>query len=136
MDSRLLTHREQSPFFTTRKMEYGDVTITEVEWDIDGLCKAQRDLTASIKDAEKNAEFGNWRAYDMAIAAQYTKEQVNVTTIIKDAECEARIEASIKSFGDIISWGEYGELADGTKIRDGHIMSEPFERLVNDVRNT
>lgn len=42
-DDFKLTHQEQTPYFATRKVSYGDVGVDEVEWDIDALCKAQLD---------------------------------------------------------------------------------------------
>ncbi|MBA7499219.1 hypothetical protein ES704_01959 [subsurface metagenome] len=38
-------------------------------------------------------------------------------------------ERMLKEVDGIISWGDYEELADGTKVRDGHIMSEPWQAL-------
>ena len=102
--------------------------------DYEPLLKAQRDLTASIKDAEKNAEFGNWRAYDMAIAAQYTKEQVEKA----EAKSAARIEALIEEIetlllgkalkyesGNRIEWSVFSEILTGFRnIKATHYKGE------------
>ena len=53
MDNRLLTDKEVKPFTQSAFVEYGNSgKIEEEHWDIGGLLKAQRDLTASSKDAE------------------------------------------------------------------------------------
>ena len=44
----LLTPEEQRPFVKARIVGYGDIEVTEEHWDIDGLLKAQRDLTLSL----------------------------------------------------------------------------------------
>ena len=48
---------------------------------------------------------------------------------IAKASADNAVRVIMEEVNDIISWGGYEELADGTKVRDGHIMSEPWERL-------
>lgn len=52
-ESRLLhTTEDFAPFKTIHWEQYGDTTINEVDFDLVGIAKAQRDLTASTKDLE------------------------------------------------------------------------------------
>ncbi len=46
-----------------------------------------------------------------------------------------KVRKIFEEIENIISWGEYEELADGEKVRDGHIMSEPWQRLKQEVNN-
>ena len=53
--SELLTPKEQAPFVHTDLVDYGDTTVGEEVWDIEGLLKAQ--LAKAQPDRENTPDY-------------------------------------------------------------------------------
>ena len=89
----LHTVEDFAPYKSVHKESYGDVTVTEVDYDLVGIAKAQRDLTASIcaKPAlrlltkEELLEMGYDRNFEDKL--EIAKAQL----AIDDAECQKRV---------------------------------------------